>query len=83
MAKGMMEASSGGKCVCNWGLTIIAVILIVIGIYLFGAGLRAQLDGSGIVWGALGWYLVSMIVMLAGKMLLWKGCGRCPVHGMG
>jgi hypothetical protein len=82
MAKGKnMESSSDGKCTCNWGLTIIGVIILVIGLYLFGAGLNAQLNGSGIVWGALGWYLVSMIVMMVAKMMVWKGCMSCPVHG--
>ncbi|MBI2449515.1 hypothetical protein HYV49_04425 [Candidatus Pacearchaeota archaeon] len=85
MAKGkdMMESSSGGKCSCNWGLTIVGAIVAVIALYLFGAGLNAQLNGAGIVWGALGWYLVSVVVMLVAKMVLWRGCGKCPVHGFG
>lgn len=83
MAKGRDMIESSGKCTCNLGLTILAIILIVIGLYLFGAGLNAQLNGSGVVWSALGWYLVSMIVILVGKMMLWKGHLRCPVHGWG
>ncbi len=82
MARGKeMVESSGRRCTCNWGLTIVGVIIAVIAIYLFGMGLNAQLDEIGIVWGALGWYLVSIIVMIIAKMTLWKGCGSCPVHG--
>ena len=83
------RTSSDMTCRCNPLLSLIALVLLSLGIFglVNGFALHLQAASAGIqmetmpMIGILVWYFGGMLLMLVGKMLKWKAHGVCPVHG--
>ncbi|MFA4906789.1 MAG: hypothetical protein WC602_00775 [archaeon] len=76
----MPAKESAKDCKCNWGYTIIALVLGAIGIFLIAGGFIAQFYGKTDYLAILGWYFVGLIVVFLAKMAKWKACGNCKTH---
>ena len=63
-----------GKCTCDIGMLLVALVLLSIGAYFLVAAFSAQLQARGdvlsvqTVVGILPWYFVGFLVMVLGKM---------------
>ncbi len=72
------------RCTCNLGWTVLAWILMAVGLWALVGGFSTQFNsGDPTVVNAvvLGWYFAGILVWGLGKMAKWKGHGSCPVHG--
>lgn len=73
------KRTSSGKCGCNPGWTLIALILFTIGLYGVAGGFIAQFGGAS-YQTVLPWYFIGLLVLLLAKMSKWKAHGMCTVH---
>ena len=78
-------AAKTPKCACNWGMTIVTLILFALGLYTLIGGISAQWSSASMsnAGTILGWYFVAFVLFFIGKMAKWKAHGDCPAHGMG
>lgn len=79
MAKAVKSAK--GKCSCNVGWLIIALVLLTVGLWGVVAGFTAQFGGAAAAT-VLPWYFVGLLLIVLGKWAKWNAHGRCTVHGM-
>ena len=79
--------AKNGKCSCNAGFLLVALVLLSVGAFAlvaaFATQLRADPLSQATAMSVLPWYFVGFLVMFLGKMAKWKAHGACPVHKMG
>lgn len=80
-ARSRSQARSQTKCGCNIGYMILAIIFITLGIYSLVSGFLSQWKGYDLNM-TLGWYFISVILFMIGKMSKWKAYSACTVHSM-
>lgn len=73
--------AKSNKCECNWGLGIIAIILLAFGLYFLVAGFISQ-TGTGALWNwnAILMYALGALIVGFGKVTKYKACGGCSEH---
>ncbi len=76
-----MAKTNGKKCTCNIWMTLLALVLIAVGLYFIVGGFAAQSSNPSDYLTVIGWYIVGLIAIMLGKMCKWKGHMTCPVHG--
>ena len=76
-------AKTSGKCTCNPGWLILALIFFSFGLYALVGGFAGQFGSNWSPAQILAWYFVGFLLVAVGKMLKWKSHGACTVHKMG
>ena len=81
----MMKMGKMGECACDWGGSILAVIMVALGIWFLVGGFVTQLSvtGRSFDWMVAVWYVIGVALVMWGKIWGYKSCGCCPVHGWG
>ncbi len=81
MAKAAQRQAKGGKCNCNVGFVVLAIILITLGIYSVANGFISHFNyrAAGVV---LLWYFIGVVLLALGKLAKWKAYGECSAHNM-
>jgi len=78
---------SSGKCSCNLGYLVLALILFTLGLFSLVAGFGWQFNsvsrtGDGAAGMVLVAYFVGFLLVAFGKMAKWKSHAECKVHSM-
>lgn len=72
------KSAPAGKCTCNPGWMLIAIILASLGIYGVAAGFVAQFYGLPASLSLPG-YFIGLILLMFAKLAKMKGCA-CMMH---
>jgi membrane-bound ClpP family serine protease len=72
------------KCSCNWGLWIVALILMTIGFWALVTGFIMHFTSTAALsvtaQAVMPWYFAGFLVFGLGMMAKWKACS-CGMHG--
>jgi hypothetical protein len=81
-----MAAMRKGKCTCNLGWWIVALVVATFGVWAVAAGFIAQFNAGAApslatAQAVAPWYFGGLLLIGISKMVKWKSHGVCPMHG--
>lgn len=68
----VVPAARGTKCTCKPALMVVALLLMVAGIYALANGFRLHFLGGADIVTIIGWYFGGALAVLLAKMAKWK-----------